>query len=191
MRIHVPDAYIPFWDSTLDRHLPNPRHSVLFHPELLGDHDGYVTTGNFANWRVHQACQRGKESFLQRNVTSGLSNDRARESLIHDWDILDTLSMHRFEELYMDPYIENYHGGPHVFIGGHMGDLACSPSDPVFFLHHAFIDCIWESFRREEQTSNLTDYGPGTGGPAHAPTAKMEPFHDLLNRDGLSTHYTR
>ena len=47
--------------------------------------------------------------------------------------------------------MEFYHNGVHVFVGGQMDDVPCSPSDPVFFLHHSFIDRIWEDFRQLSQ----------------------------------------
>ncbi|WP_440582072.1 tyrosinase family oxidase copper chaperone [Streptomyces flavofungini] len=39
------------------------------------------------------------------------------------------------------------HGSAHVFVGGHM-DFIGSPNDPVFFLHHCFIDKIWAEWQR-------------------------------------------
>ena len=45
---------------------------------------------------------------------------------------------------------EGRHGGPHVWVGGDMATF-CSPSDPVFWLHHGFIDCLWEWFRDDAQ----------------------------------------
>ncbi|CZT19101.1 related to tyrosinase [Ramularia collo-cygni] len=35
------------------------------------------------------------------------------------------------------------HGGGHWQIGGSMGDFFSSPSDPIFYLHHAQVDKIW------------------------------------------------
>ena len=80
--------------------------------------------------------------------------------------------------------------------------LLQSPSDPIFFLHHAFIDCVWEAQRRN--TGNFSDYpndpealGMGRIGPdretvrdlrdsVHHLRAPMRPFNGLLNIDGHS-----
>ncbi|KAJ9365699.1 hypothetical protein DTO280E4_668 [Paecilomyces variotii] len=35
------------------------------------------------------------------------------------------------------------HGGGHVAMGGNGADLFTSPTDPVFFLHHAQVDRMW------------------------------------------------
>ncbi|KAH9495708.1 hypothetical protein Btru_016111 [Bulinus truncatus] len=42
---------------------------------------------------------------------------------------------------------EIIHGGPHVFVGGSMSVLNTAAFDPVFYLHHAYIDYIFERFR--------------------------------------------
>lgn len=43
--------------------------------------------------------------------------------------------------------LEFHHGGVHIYIGGDMAMLDTAANDPVFFLHHAFVDYIWEMFR--------------------------------------------
>jgi tyrosinase len=39
------------------------------------------------------------------------------------------------------------HGAGHQFVGGHMGYIG-SPNDPVFFLHHCFVDKVWSDWQR-------------------------------------------
>uniref|UniRef100_A0A183C148 Tyrosinase_Cu-bd domain-containing protein n=1 Tax=Globodera pallida TaxID=36090 RepID=A0A183C148_GLOPA len=57
--------------------------------------------------------------------------------------------------------IEVTHGNVHLFVGGedaqpagHMADTSTSANDPLFFLHHAFVDCIWEQWRQSKQNRN-------------------------------------
>ena len=50
-----------------------------------------------------------------------------------------------------DNNMENFHNGVHSYIGGTMNAAPCSPSDPVFWLHHANVDCLWEQYRQEVQ----------------------------------------
>lgn len=55
--------------------------------------------------------------------------------------------------------LESYHGSPHVQIGGEMGGMG-SPADPLFWLHHCFIDKIfadWEAQHSSIQSTNITD----------------------------------
>ena len=93
------------------------------------------------------------------------------------------------------PELEWKHGGGHVWVGGHMGNITCCPTDPIFWMHHAFIDLIWEEFRTKSQVTNPEREYPTTsdgtnGGPLHNPEAYMRPFDPLRNRDGLSSLYT-
>ena len=49
--------------------------------------------------------------------------------------------------MWIDPYFELVHGNPHFWIGGPMAVLEAAPMDPVFFLHHNFIDLMWDAHR--------------------------------------------
>ena len=79
-----------------------------------------------------------------------------------------------------------------------MSNGPCAPSDPIFFMHHAFIDCIWQKFREEQQQSPIeTEYPTSTGGSGlniggslHEPYSRMNPWTHLYNIHGLSDHYT-
>jgi hypothetical protein len=47
-----PDQGLPYWDSTLDNNLPEPKDSVIFSEHLMGEADavGNVVVGQFHNW---------------------------------------------------------------------------------------------------------------------------------------------
>jgi hypothetical protein len=47
--------------------------------------------------------------------------------------------------------LEGIHNSVHVSVGGQMG-TASSPSDPIFWLHHAFIDKIWADWQKLNPT---------------------------------------
>ncbi|KAH3824746.1 hypothetical protein DPMN_126599 [Dreissena polymorpha] len=49
--------------------------------------------------------------------------------------------------------LEKLHDEVHDWVGGDMGYLGSAAYDPIFYMHHAFIDYIWEQFRRR-QSSN-------------------------------------
>lgn len=58
------------------------------------------------------------------------------------------------------------HGGGHYSVGGtlgQMGDLYASPSDPLFFLHHANLDRVWWSWQTRDLPKRLKDIS----GPIH------------------------
>lgn len=52
--------------------------------------------------------------------------------------------------------LESIHGMPHISIGGQMGG-ASSPSDPIFWLHHGFIDKIWADWQKLNPTKTPTN----------------------------------
>jgi tyrosinase len=56
------------------------------------------------------------------------------------------------------------HNPVHRWIGGNMGD-ATSPNDPVFFLHHCYIDLLWENWRKQHPTTD--PYLPAAGTPGY------------------------
>lgn len=44
------------------------------------------------------------------------------------------------------------HGLSHTWVGGFMFVIRVSPNDPAFYMHHAFLDYIWEQFRQTRQS---------------------------------------
>jgi tyrosinase len=74
------------------------------------------------------------------------------------------------------------HNRTHIFIGGTM-KYAWSPNDPVFLLHHAFVDrlwVLWEKYQRQTNKAlapNQILYLPRTDGPTgHNLDDDMYPF---------------
>ena len=89
--------------------------------------------------------------------------------------------------------LELAHGGPHVWVGGQMAGLNTAAHDPVFFLHHSFIDYLWERFRmRQASTCGVNpemDYPPTMG--QHAPERPMDGFPRFMAMDGYLSFWTR
>jgi hypothetical protein len=54
------------------------------------------------------------------------------------------------------------HNPPHRWVGGVMAGIA-SPGDPVFFLHHAWIDMLWVQWQRQHPDAPFVSSGPGLG----------------------------
>ena len=64
----------------------------------------------------------------------------------------------------------------------------CSPSDPLFFMHHAFVDLLWEEWRTNCQITPWYDYPP-----AASPCGlfdPMLPFSPLLHIHGMIPFWT-
>lgn len=57
--------------------------------------------------------------------------------------------------------LEGQHNSPHVWVGGLMNS-ARSPLDPVFYLHHAMIDKIWQDWYNLGRNSTVSTNNNGT-----------------------------
>jgi tyrosinase len=56
------------------------------------------------------------------------------------------------------------HNPVHRWVGGNMA-FASSPNDPVFFLHHAFLDKLWDDWKTQHPT--IDPYLPTTDSRGH------------------------
>jgi N-acetylneuraminic acid mutarotase len=107
------------------------------------------------------------------------------DNIYRDWISLDVLN----EKFYIDspqgslgfnPRIDqNPHFFTHLALGGDMAEFSTVGGDPIFYLHHANIDRIWESWNRLGNT-NPTDpkylnrkfsYGDRSGTRADLPVS--------------------
>eukprot|EP00051_Salpingoeca_urceolata_P017573 m.241086 g.241086 ORF g.241086 m.241086 type:complete len:2387 (+) comp18994_c0_seq2:73-7233(+) len=75
--------------------------------------------------------------------------------------------------------IEALHGAVHMFVGGDMTSYG-SPWDPLFFMHHAFVDKLWWDWQ--------TEFGNGFAYPAALLHQPLTPFavsaFDVLDSEG-------
>ncbi|OLN87075.1 Tyrosinase 9 [Colletotrichum chlorophyti] len=56
-------------------------------------------------------------------------------------------------------YLKLPHSSGHLASGGVMRNQNSSPGDPIFFLHHANVDRLWQRWQEANLTSRLTDIG--------------------------------
>jgi len=135
--------------------------------EVLHDEDFTLpywnpVTGNAADLVV-PAVFRDPGSTLYNGTRWPWVNGGERiDTLYKDWINLDALN----ETVYIDsptgnigfnPRLDlNPHFLTHLALGGDMADFATVGGDPMFYLHHANIDRIWESWNRLGHT-NPTD----------------------------------
>jgi tyrosinase len=91
-----------------------------------------------------------------------------------------------------DEYIPKMHNRVHYYVGGTMGP-STSPNDPVFWLHHCYIDKLWADWQRlhPNEPGYLPDGGART---SHNLRDVMAPWNekapkDVLNIRELGYHY--
>jgi hypothetical protein len=191
LRAEDPLISLPYWDTTLDQTLPSPKDSILWTKDFFGNNHGPVTEGPFANWEAtHELAFVPGMRHLFRDVGQSPFGGLYKEE-----DLEFAYGKDKFGDLTacMDPTFELVHGVVHMFVGGYMADIGISPNDPSFYLHHTFIDFIWEEFRQTKQTMDQreNDYPDDTKAcnNFHFGASQMKPF-PILNRDGLSNNYT-
>lgn len=56
--------------------------------------------------------------------------------------------------------LEGVHNTAHGWVGGQMGNPLKSPDDPVFWLHHAYVDCLWAEWERLHPDPPTAHYLP-------------------------------
>ncbi|KAK0425739.1 hypothetical protein QR680_009353 [Steinernema hermaphroditum] len=193
-----PTLALPYWDSVLDQNLPDARDSIMFSEEFMGTTDaaGNVVTGAFGGWRTLQ----GRPNILRKVG--------AQANLFRESDVQFVLQQMQVENVmaFSAPrqgctvrtdwnVLEYTHGNVHIYVGGDMLDQSTSANDPIFWLHHSFVDLIWELWR--EQRQNRFDrenaYPPDMqlcSSANHFGSALMRPFEPWRNVDGLNNKYT-
>lgn len=186
---------LPYWDWTLDA--AEPEKSPVWSADLMGGNgdanDGFnVQIGPFAyrygGWPVPGYPQDG---------LPGPGLKRQFSTLVNSLPTADDLKMAMNEGLYDEPNynaspfnrgfrnrLEGWitqkgdpqvttpgsqlHNRVHLWIGGNMLAMT-SPEDPVFFLHHCFIDKIWADWQAQmmlDKPSLAPHYCPMQDGPS-------------------------
>lgn len=192
-----PSVTLPYWDWTVDRTVT----ASLWAPDFLGGtgraRDGQVAEGPFAvsggRWPVTVTVDgRG---FLRRALGSGVPQlpTRSEVDAVLAMPTYDSAPWNSASDGFRN-HLEgwrgvNLHNRVHVWVGGQMATGA-SPNDPVFWLHHAFIDRLWAQWQARHPSS------------AYLPAARtrnvvsvddvMRPWNDVTPADMMdhTAHYT-
>ncbi|MFC4034010.1 tyrosinase family protein [Streptomyces polygonati] len=191
LRTIDPTVTIPYWDWTRD----NSKSAALWAADFMGgdgrDSDGQVMTGPFAygngDWPITYGVT--KEKYLTRNMGRP---DRPIKLPTKE-ELQGALSMAQYDTAPWNsaPKTQGFrnkiegwtvsdsaggylHNRVHQWVGGHMTG-ASSPNDPVFWLHHAFIDLIWTRWQRmHPKSSYLPDRPLGAKDPEHGRVISAE-----------------
>ena len=157
---------IPWWDEAKDA--GNFGNSPVFEKDYFGwgpaiNADGSATcmvnTGVFKGRRCHIGPGSGfQERCLARGIDESLTAQCNR----------DYIAACRQSSRYA-AYETCLERGPHGFghrgigagSGAEMSDAAASPSDPIFFMHHSFIDQSWRIWQNDD-ANRLADIASPT-----------------------------
>jgi len=78
--------------------------------------------------------------------------------------------------------LEDQHDRPHVWVGGTMGSIPTAAYDPIFYLHHAMIDFLWQKW--EDKPNNTSSFSGTT-----IPTYPGVNPNNLVNTRTLGIFY--
>jgi tyrosinase len=146
LRAINPFVTLPYWDWTVDASPGSPVWGADF---LGGDGrpgDRQVTTGRFAyatgNWPLTVRVDDRPYLVRSMGVETATLPTAAQLSAVLSATSYDASPWSASSPGGMRTGLEGLHNQVHVWVGGHMLQTV-SPDDPVFFLHHAFIDKCW------------------------------------------------
>ncbi|XP_052818274.1 putative tyrosinase-like protein tyr-3 [Mya arenaria] len=173
-------VFLPYWDSSLDDNMPaGPGFSIMWDDDHLGTGSGVVDSGPFAGWEA-------RETPLRRDIARGVG------SLIRQSRIDYLMGFCRLADF--NGRWEGSHNSVHRWIGGTMA-RSMAASDPIFYMHHAFIDYQWEIFRQRQRDicgiDPASDYPPDNDNkPEHNKEERMIEMRFLDNIDGVMDFWT-
>ncbi|CAJ0577985.1 unnamed protein product, partial [Mesorhabditis spiculigera] len=196
-----PQVSLPYWDSTLDAPLPDLTSSVMFLDELAGPAQGLVNSGPFKGYADEpNATDGATRAHILRN-TAGEFKAVYREDRVQLILSFPNVSQMLARSNSVGPNcppnqyncLEYEHGIVHNTVDEDMYDTNTSPRDPLFYMHHAFTDLIWEMWRQKWQTRDerATQWPPRPecSTAQHQLNWPMAPYSNLLNIDGISNDY--
>lgn len=173
----VPGVTVPYWDWADDLGAVQS----LFTPEFLGARhwgnpqaltDGVlqfsVPTGERPSWwpaalpgfRINDLLEEGQGRALRRGGTESTwppSRAWLRALIEVDQSLRGAHPLWVFW-LILEQGINQLpqtHNAGHRFIGGHMGG-AFSPNDPIFWMHHANVDRLWDAWQQQRIDTGLS-----------------------------------
>ncbi|GME51120.1 Amino acid transporter [Neofusicoccum parvum] len=151
----------PYWNETRD--VAALANSSLFDPDtgFGGDGvggDGCVVDGPFANLTLRFAKNGEFGDYCLERSLSSRGFEGAAQSNVEG--CLESEGFESAWSCYEGPLHNAGHGG----VGGTMVDLSSSPGDPLFFLHHSWLDKLWWDWQLGNLSARLTDIG-GTNMP--------------------------
>jgi len=143
----------PFWDWSMD--VATFKTSEIWSDEYMGNDEGCVVSGLPADWEYE--AEGIADPCVERMVKKSRALYDSRRITL---EVMGTSDFKKFVK-----GLESVHNVAHGAIGGHHGNMAskvgyASPSDPMFYLHHAFIDAIyfrWQQTHDDPSASLLRD----------------------------------
>jgi tyrosinase len=149
---------LPYWDETADSSLSKMEDASVFQEDAFGGggsgSNSYISNGPFANTtlRVQRPNQTPTTYRISRRLNSFFLSGASLSSLNTCFQMTTYTAV--WECLGGSP-----HSAGHGAAGGLMLDVFLSPGDPMFFLHHGWLDVMWWKWQTLDLPGRLTDMG--------------------------------
>lgn len=218
-------VFIPFWDWAADAALPDPGLAPIWADNFMGGNglesdEWRVQKGPFA----HRAGQWPVPALPEEDLP-GPGLKRQFGQILPSLPTEEDLKLAMAEVFYDTPTFDRspftigfrnriegwvtqrgdgrvktagsqLHNRVHLWVGGNMAPMT-SPNDPVFFLHHCFVDKIWADWQSVQMTENpdaAPHYAPERDGPpGHNLSDQLKPWdrkiEDVLRITKLNYDY--
>ncbi|KAI9227334.1 MAG: hypothetical protein DHS80DRAFT_5662, partial [Piptocephalis tieghemiana] len=134
-----PSIALPYWDWSMDA--GRPENSIVLSDQYFGGNGrgGCVRDGYFRD--LHHTFPA--PDCLRRDYAQGSST-----GAFYHPSILGLIRSRSFDyNEFRESFENGPHSTPHMGIGGEMAIMQ-SPNDPLFFMHHAFVDLQWHEWQR-------------------------------------------
>ncbi|KXN64901.1 Di-copper centre-containing protein, partial [Conidiobolus coronatus NRRL 28638] len=142
-----PSVTIPYWDWA--QYSQNPENDPIFTDRIAGGdgnpgNNDCISNGQFADLKVDYTHEQNSNArCIKRRMTKKDANGLVWTSSDTIDNMLNSASFKDFAE----SIEQGSHGIIHNCIGSEFAGHA-SPNDPIFYLHHGFIDKIWYDWQK-------------------------------------------
>jgi hypothetical protein len=151
-----PSVMIPYWDWAYDSQAPED--SIILSKDYFGGNGNSrrnwcVTDGQFTDWKP-----KNTQNCIVRTFNGGSGS---HIPALWGWEPIKSAV---FTATTYDQFrisLEGPHGNVHNGINGQFASMR-SPDDPIFWLHHSFVDKLWSDWQNL-RPANFRSYGGRNG----------------------------
>lgn len=168
----------PYWDEARDA--GNFAGSDIF-DHVLGfggngnRHDGCITTGPFHDYKLSTGPNLQNTRHCIKRAINNKAGALGGPKYVNQCIANPNIDSYKTAW----PCIENGpHAAGHVGVSGEMNFGPSAPGDPVFYMHHAWIDYMWARWQAADHKARIRDVSVPAG-------QSVVTLHDKLNMFGI------
>ncbi|KAK0462548.1 uncharacterized protein EV420DRAFT_1525493 [Desarmillaria tabescens] len=147
---------MPYWNEAPDAGAFNESALVVeFGGEGCKENNYAVVDGPFANTTLHLGPGETNTPHLLTRKCDWWNSTRVGQTFVDAANARTTLA--GFQSL----LFATVHLDGHNAVGGDMTDIQTAPNDPLFWLHHSYIDYLWWKWQGNNETRIYDPEGAG------------------------------